>query len=64
MQLACSNALAQETNKLVAGLRNAEINYYISFYNSFGTQATFISGFAYLVRGMFKQCTFEPDTNL
>lgn len=40
-------ALVQQTNQLLVSIRQSELNYYTSFYYTFGCQAAFIGGFAY-----------------
>jgi len=36
--------LAHQTNLEVVAIRNFEINYYVTLYQTFGTQAAFIAG--------------------
>ena len=58
MLKANQNALVQGTNIALLGIRNAELNYYQSFYIFFGGQAAIIGGFAY---GSLTQISFtEP----
>ena len=51
-------ALLQQTNQLMVNIRQAELNYYTSFYYTFGSQAAFIGGFAYTA---FTQVNHQVD---
>lgn len=59
MNKANQNALYQQTNQGLLGIRQAEINYYINLCVAFGTQAALIGGFTY---GIFTQNQFNEDT--
>lgn len=47
MLRANQRALIQNTNNAVLAIRNAELNYYSSFYLIFGGQAAIVGGFAF-----------------
>jgi hypothetical protein len=47
MQRAQAGALLQATNQAILQIRQAELNYYVSFYLTFATQAALIGGFVY-----------------
>jgi hypothetical protein len=46
-QRTLQSALLQNTNQQLLNIRQAELNYYSSFYWTFGGQATLIGGFLY-----------------
>eukprot|EP01033_Poteriospumella_lacustris_P001566 gene1565-1135_t len=56
MNRANQHALFQATNQGLLGIRQAEINYYVSLNSAFGTQAALIGGFTY---GIFTQEMFD-----
>ena len=56
MQKAYQQQLLQMTNQQVLAIRQAEINYYVSFFSTFGFQAAAIGGFAY---GSLTQIAFQ-----
>jgi hypothetical protein len=47
MLRANQRALIQNTNTALLAIRSAELNYYSSFYLTFGGQAAIVGGFAY-----------------
>ncbi len=49
MQKARQAALLQETNNAIISIRSMEMNYYVSFFNSFCVQSMVIGGFVYSV---------------
>lgn len=60
MNQANQKALCQQTNQGLLGIRQAEIDYYLTLNSAFGTQAALIGGFTY---GNFAQeTTFEDVT--
>jgi hypothetical protein len=58
MLKANNSALFQGTNVAVVTIRQAEINYYISVYQSFATQAALLGGFTY---GVLQGATSGPN---
>lgn len=56
MNRANQHALFQATNQGLLGIRQAEINYYVSLNTAFGTQAALVGGFTY---GIFTQNAFD-----
>lgn len=62
MLKAANQALFQETNTDVAKIRQTEIKYYSSVYQSFGTQAALLGGFTfYLLRDIEGDHRWLPD---
>eukprot|EP01033_Poteriospumella_lacustris_P001306 gene1306-956_t len=59
MNKANQNALYQQTNQGLLGIRQAEISYYINLCVAFGTQAALVGGFTY---GIFTQNQFNEET--
>jgi hypothetical protein len=58
MQKANNEALFQNTNFNIVGIRQQEIAYYVSVYQSFATQAALIGGFTY---GVLQNATKGPN---